>query len=205
LLTKLKGKIEVPFGRMLGNFRKWDKSTVLALEGLKNCQDATISISFPHSVVWSFTAIHCPGFPLWHTQPLELKIDVLNSLKSFLELGMDAHACNSSCSGGEDWEDCRLKAALAKSLWDPISTNKSWMWWVCSCHLSYLVSINRQMVVQVDWAQINVKPHLKNKPKRTRGIAHVVHHLLIKQALRSNSSITTWLLSLLHTQSVTQF
>jgi hypothetical protein len=34
-----------------------------------------------------------------------------------------AHACNPSCSGGRDQEDCGSKPARANTSWDPISKN----------------------------------------------------------------------------------
>jgi hypothetical protein len=40
-----------------------------------------------------------------------------------------AHFYNPSYSRGRDWEDHDSRPVWAKSSQDPISTNKSWVWW----------------------------------------------------------------------------
>jgi hypothetical protein len=42
--------------------------------------------------------------------------------------GMVAHICNSTYLGDRDHENCGLRPAQAKSLHDPLSTNKSLAW-----------------------------------------------------------------------------
>jgi hypothetical protein len=50
--------------------------------------------------------------------------------------------------------------AQAKSPRDPISTNKSWVWWHTG-HSNYLGSINGRTAVQVG-GNINPRPYWKN-------------------------------------------
>jgi hypothetical protein len=53
-----------------------------------------------------------------------------------LQPGAVAHACNSSYSGGRDWEDGGSRPAWAKSSRDPISINNLGVV-VNTCHPSY--------------------------------------------------------------------
>jgi hypothetical protein len=59
------------------------------------------------------------------------------------------HACNPSYSGDRDKEDCNSRSALAKSLQDPISTNKKLHVVTHVCHSSYAGSISRRIMAQV--------------------------------------------------------
>jgi hypothetical protein len=40
-----------------------------------------------------------------------------------------SHACNPIYSRGRNWKDWSLRPALAKGLWDHISTNEIWVMW----------------------------------------------------------------------------
>jgi hypothetical protein len=49
---------------------------------------------------------------------------------------------------GRDWENHSLRPAQAKSLEDPILTNKMLVMVLCTYHSSYAGSINRRTAVQ---------------------------------------------------------
>jgi hypothetical protein len=54
------------------------------------------------------------------------------------------HAYNPSYLRGGDWKACELRTARARSLGDPISTNKELGTVAHACHSSYLGGINRR-------------------------------------------------------------
>jgi hypothetical protein len=60
--------------------------------------------------------------PLTQTPPNHSK----NMSEIKRQMGTVVYAYDSSYLGGRDLEDPGLKSALAKSLQDPISSNKSW-------------------------------------------------------------------------------
>jgi hypothetical protein len=45
------------------------------------------------------------------------------------KLGVVAQVCNPSSLRDRDWEDHSSRPAWAKIPEEPISTNKSWVWW----------------------------------------------------------------------------
>jgi hypothetical protein len=63
--------------------------------------------------------------------------------------------------GGKDWEDHGSEPAQAKSLQDPISTNKSQVWRCMPVIPSYRGSTNRKTVVQAN-PGINGKSYSKS-------------------------------------------
>jgi hypothetical protein len=66
--------------------------------------------------------------------------------RSHMGPGMMAHAYNPSYLGGGDWEGHNLRAALAKSLRDPISTSKSWVYGIPLSPQLWRKAKNRIMV-----------------------------------------------------------
>jgi hypothetical protein len=60
-----------------------------------------------------------------------------------------------SYSGGWDQEDCSSRPAWAtKSLWDPISIEKTWVWWLMPIIPALMGSINRKIMVQATRAKL---------------------------------------------------
>jgi hypothetical protein len=57
-------------------------------------------------------------------------------------------SCNPSYSGGRNQENHTLRPAWVKNFWDPISTNKSGMWWHPPVILALQGSINGRITVQ---------------------------------------------------------
>jgi hypothetical protein len=79
--------------------------------------------------------ILCSSFYLWISvsycpqllRSIRIRVFKKNPNASW---GPVAHTCNPSYLGGWDQEDHGSKASLGKkSLQDPISTKKSWVWW----------------------------------------------------------------------------
>jgi hypothetical protein len=68
----------------------------------------------------------------------------------------------------------------------PISTNKKLGVVSCTCHPSYMESVDRRIIVLAGRG-IKERPYLKNKAKRVGSVAQVVEHLPSKcKAVSSN-------------------
>jgi hypothetical protein len=71
---------------------------------------------------------------------------------------MEVHTCNPSYLGGKNQKNCGLRPAQTKSSQDPISTNKSLVWW----HMSVIPDIC-EALIGGSWSRHKfVRPYSQN-------------------------------------------